>query len=84
MSPAVTLQCTKHSARKTLVSVAQAGGCPWEQCIELGHWKGTSLDNKCLLPSEDVRRKKVLALMPMPARYAVNARIARVARIITN
>lgn len=31
MSPAVTLQHTKHSARKTLVSVAQAGCCPWEQ-----------------------------------------------------
>jgi hypothetical protein len=84
MSPAMTLQYTKHSARKMLVSTAQAGGCPWEQCIELGHWKGTSLDNNCLLPTEIVRRKKALALMPMPARYAVNARIVRVARIITN
>jgi len=67
-----------------LVSTAQAGGCPWEQCIELGHWKGTSLDNNCLLPTETVRRKKALALIPMSARYAANARIVRVARIITN
>jgi len=84
MSHAMTSQYTKHSARKMFVSTAQVGGCPWEQCIELGHWKGTSLDNNCLLPTETVRRKKALALMPMPTRYAANARIVRVARIITN
>jgi len=84
MSPAMSSQYTKHSARKMLVSTAQDGGCPWEQCIKLGHWKGTSLDNKCLLPTKTVRRKKALASMPMPTRYAANARIVRVARIITN
>jgi len=84
MSPAMTSQYTKHSARKMLVSTAQTGGCPWEQCIKLGHWKGTSLDNNYLLPTETVRRKKALVLMPMSTRYAANARIVRVARIITN
>jgi hypothetical protein len=41
MSAAQASIITKHSARKTIVSAAQAPGCPWEQCIELGHWAGT-------------------------------------------
>ena len=75
---------TKHSARKLMVSVAQAAGVPWEQCIELGQWAAASLDKSFLLPSEDVRRKRALECMAMPKRYSANARLARVARIKGN
>ena len=75
---------TKHSARKLMVSVAQAAGVPWEQCIELGQWAAASLDKSFLLPSEDVRRKRALECMSMPKRYSANARLARVARIKDN
>ena len=75
---------TKQSARKMLVSAAQAGGVPWECCIELGHWSKTSLDSSFLLPAEDVRRKRALECISMPRRYSHNARLARVARIVGN
>lgn len=75
---------TKHSARKLMVSVAQAGGCPWEQSVELGHWGPTSLDKSFVLPAEDARRKRALECMAMPKRYSANARIMRVARITGN
>ena len=75
---------TKHSARKTLVSAAQVAGCPWEQCIELGHWAGSALDSSFLLPQEDLRRKKALECMSMPKRYSADARLRRVARIVGN
>ncbi len=57
MSAAQASIITKHSARKTLVSAAHADGCPWEQCIELGHWSGTALDS-FLVPQEDMHRRK--------------------------
>ena len=75
---------TKHSARKLMVSVAQAAGVPWEQCIELGQWAAASLDKSFLLPAEDTRRKRALECMAMPKRYSANARLARVARIKGN
>ena len=75
---------TKHSARKTLVSAAQGAGCPWEQCIELGHWAGSALYSSFLLPQEDLRRKKALECMKMPIRYRPDARLRRVARIVGN
>ena len=75
---------TKHSARKTLVSAAQAAGCPWEQCIELGHWAETALDSSFLFPQEDMCRKKALECLSMPKRYSADARLRRVARIVGN
>lgn len=84
MSAAQASIITKHSARKTLVSAAQAAGCPWEQCIELGHWAGTALDSSFLLPQEDLRRKKALECLSMPKRYSADARLRRVARIVGN
>ena len=83
MSLAMTLAYTKHSARKTMVSAAQAAGSPWEICIELGHWNGASLDQSFFLPSETVRWKKALELA-MPRCYSANARISRVVRIVGN
>lgn len=74
----------KHSARKTLVSAAQAAGGPWEQCIELSLWAGSVLDDSFLLPQEDLRRKKALECMSMPRRYSADARPRRVARIVGN
>ena len=73
---------TKHSARKTIVSLAQAGGCPWETQVELGHWGHSSLDRTLLLPAEDLRRKHSLACLDLPARYSCDARVRRVARIL--
>ena len=70
--------------RKTLVSAAQTAGCPWEQCIELGHWGCTALDSSFLLPQEDMRRKKALECLSMPKRYNADARLRRVARIVGN
>ena len=84
MSATQASTITKHSARKTLVSAAQAAGCPWEQCIELGHWAGTALDSSFLLPQEDLRRKKALECLSMPKRYSADARLRRVARIVGN
>ena len=84
MTPLEAARYTKHSARKLMVSVAQASGVPWEQCIELGQWAAASLDNSFLLPAEDVRRKRALECMSMPKRYSANARLARVARIKGN
>ena len=84
MTPLEAARSTKHSARKLMVSVAQASGVPWEQCIELGQWAAASLDNSFLLPAEDVRRKRALECMSMPKRYSANARLARVARIKGN
>ena len=84
MSAAQASIITKDSARKTLVSAAQAAGCPWEQCIELGHWAGTALDSSFLLPQEDLRRKKALECLSMPKRYSADARLRRVARIVGN
>ena len=84
MSATQAATITKHSARKTLVSAAQAAGCPWEQCIELGPWAGTALDSSFLLPQEDLRRKKVLECLSMPKRYSADARLRRVARIVGN
>jgi len=51
MSPAmaVSFKQKKHSARKTMVSVTQSGGCPWEQCLELGYWADSLLDTSFLL-----------------------------------
>jgi hypothetical protein len=60
MSAAQDSIITKYSARKTLVSAAQAAGRPWEKCIKLGHWAGTALDSIFLLTQEDLRRKKIL------------------------
>lgn len=74
---------TQQSARKTLVSAAQAAGCPWDQCIELGHWSARSLDSSFLM-CEQARHKRALECMPMPKRYSANVRLCRVARIITN
>ena len=84
MSPVMTASFTKHSARKTMVSVAQAAGCPWEQCLELGHWADCSLDSAFLLPDEVIRRKRALVIMQLPKRYSANARLTRVARILGN
>ena len=84
MSATQAASITKHSARKTLVSAAQAAGCPWEQCIELGLWAGTALDSSFLLPQEDMRRKKALECLSMPKRYSADARLRRVARIVGN
>jgi len=84
MSAVTAANFTKHSARKTMVSVAQAAGCPWEQCLELGHWSGCSLDSTFLLPVETLRRKRALEAMSLPKRYSANARIACVARILNN
>ena len=84
MTAAEAAAFTKHSARKTLVSAAQAAGCPWEQCIELGHWAGSALDTSFLLPQEDLRRKKALECISMPKRYSKDARLRRVARIVGN
>jgi hypothetical protein len=84
MSTTEVSTTTKHSAHKTLVSAAQAVGCPWEQCIELGHWAGTVLDSRFLLPQEDMRRKKALECLSMPKRYSADARLRRVARIVGN
>jgi len=83
MSPEVSRLYSQQSARKTLVSAAQAAGCPWEQCVELGHWGPRSLDSSFLL-SDAARHKHALACMPMPKRYAANARLWRVARIVGN
>jgi hypothetical protein len=58
MPAALARRYTKHSARKLLVSAAQAAGVPWEMCIELGHWQGTTIDGSFLLPGEDARRKR--------------------------
>jgi hypothetical protein len=58
MSATQVSTTTKHSAHKTLVSAAQAVGCPWEQCIELGHWAGTVLDSSFLLPRRTCVVKK--------------------------
>ena len=84
MSVQEAAQYTKHSLRKTMVCVAQAAGCPWEMCIELGHWSHTCLDKNFLVPAEDLRRKQALACMKMPQRYSANTRVRRVARIIGN
>ena len=84
MSATQASTITKHSARKTLVSAAQAAGCPWEQCIELGHWSGTALDSSFLLPQEDIRGKKALEWLSMPKQYSADARLRRVARIVGN
>ena len=84
MSPAMAASFTKHSARKTMVSVAQAAGCLWEQCLELGHWADSSLDTSFLLPVESIRRKKALVIMQLPKQYSANARLARVALILGN
>jgi len=84
MSAVTAGSFTKHSARKTMVSVAQAAGCPWEQCLELGHWSSCSLDSTFLLPLETLHRKRALETMSLPKRYSANARIARVARILNN
>ena len=84
MSVTEARRFTKHSARKMMVSVAQAGCCPWEQSVELGHWGSTSLDKSFVLPAEDARRKRSLECMAMPKRYSANARIMRVARIAGN
>jgi len=69
---------------KTLVSAAHATGCPWEQCIELGHWEGTALDSSFLVPQEDMRRQKALECLSMPKRYSADARLRRVASIVGN
>ena len=84
MPAALARLYTKHSARKLLVSAAQAGGVPWEMCIELGHWQGTTLDGSFLLPAEDARRKRALECISMTRRYSHNARLRRVARIVGN
>ena len=83
MSPQTTRLYTQQSARKTLVSAAQAAGCPWEQCVELGHWGPRSLDSSFLL-SDAARHKHALQCMPMPKRYSANTRLWRVARIVGN
>lgn len=83
MPPAIAKLYTQQSARKTLVSAAQAAGCPWDQCIELGHWSARSLDSSFLM-CEQARHKRALECMPMPKRYSANVRLCRVARIITN
>ena len=67
-----------------MISVAQAAVCPWEQCLELGHWSGCSLDSTFLLPVETLRRKWALETMSLPKHFSGNARIARVARILNN
>jgi len=84
MSASMAACFSKHSMRKTMVCVAQSAGCPWEQCLELGHWGNCSLDNSFLLPAEDISRKHALDILQMPKRYSANARIARVARIASN
>ena len=84
MPAALARRYTKHSARKLLVSAAQAAGVPWEMCIELGHWQGTTLDGSFLLPGEDARRKRALECISMPRRYSHNVRLRRVARIVGN
>jgi hypothetical protein len=84
MSPPQASIYTKHSLRKTMVSVAQSAGCPFEMCVELGHWSGTCLDRSFLVPAEDLRRKRALECMKMPQRYSANTRIRRVARIVGN
>jgi hypothetical protein len=63
---------TDYTAHKTLVSATQAAGCPWEQCIELGHWAWTVLDSSLLIPQEDMRRKKALECLSMPNRYSAD------------
>jgi len=80
MSSTQSATITKH----TLVSTAQPAGCPWEQCIELGHWAGTALDSSFLLPQEHMRRKKALECLSMPKRYSADACLRRVARIVGN
>jgi len=82
MSTVTAAKLTKHSARKTMVSVAQAAGCPWKHFLELGHWSGCSLDSTFLLPVETLRRKWALETMSLPKHFSGNARIARVARIL--
>ena len=84
MSPPQASIYTKHSLRKMMVSVAQSAGCPFEMCVELGHWSGTCLDRSFLVPAEDLRRKRALECMKMPQRYSANTRIRRVARIVGN
>ena len=68
MSAVTAANFTRHSARKTMISVAQAAVCPWEQCLELGHWSGCSLDSTFLLPVETLRRKRALETMSLPKR----------------
>jgi len=84
MPAALAKTFTKHSARKTMVSLAQAAGCPWETMIELGHWKGATMGGAFVLPAEDLRRKKALECISLPARYSSDARLRRVARITSN
>jgi len=84
MSAATAASFTKHSARKTMISVMQAARCPWEQCLELGRWSGCSLDSTFLLPVETPRRKPSFEIMSLPKHYSANARIAHVARILNN
>ena len=84
MPAALAKTFTKHSARKTMVSLAQAAGCPWETMFELGHWNGATLGAAFVLPAEDLRRKKVLECISLPARYSADARLRRVARITSS
>jgi hypothetical protein len=84
MSATQASTITKHSVHKTLVSAVQAAGCPWEQCIELGHWAGTALDSSFLLPQEDMCGKKALEWLSRPKRYSAEARLRRIARIVGN
>ena len=69
MPQSVAARYTKQSARKTLVSAAQAAGCPWAHCIELGHWKGSDLGTAFYAPAEYLKRKKALECIQMPERY---------------
>ena len=57
---------------------------PYTRQVELGHWGHATLDKTLLLPGEDLRRKHALACVDLPARYSADARIRRVARILTN
>ena len=84
MPQSIAARYTKQSARKTLVSAAQAAGCPWTHCVELGHWKGSDLGTEFYAPAEDLRRKKALECMQMPKRYSQHARIKRVCKIVGN
>lgn len=84
MPPSVAARYTKQSARKTLVSAAQAAGCPWTHCVELGHRKGSDLGTDFYAPAEDLKRKKALDCMQMPKRYSQHARIKRVCKIVGN
>ena len=64
MPQSVAARYTKQSARKTLVSAAQAAGCPWAHCIELGHWKGSDLGTEFYAPAEYLKRKKSPRMHP--------------------